>query len=424
MNYQNFSKKLNQAIAVTNFGDYMSALAYGLLLSSLNNNIAYFGYIWTFRSLAQAIGAMITPTLLINFNVGSILKGAQIILGILSVAMFFLFRNFSNHFALSDLITFSWLIMSIIAQIFLSAKEGYAKELEKYIPDSDRVEITSRIQTIRQEAAIFIGQAIGPLSFILLVRMLGIPVEYTILVDALTFFGAWMILRHLPTLESSIPIGLGHALKITSNKSELVSLFLVRGILIWISMGLLNFSLGPIAANNWHIDLNLAPLVYVAIGFGGLLFSLIAEKTVAPVFHSWFQSKANSTHAISSTLIYTVSVITFALSMNTLISAVSLVVLGFANGIQRVSLRQMTQRLCTASEFHSFSSLIWTSGRISDFIFTFLITKKLFPGANIQFFGSMSGLLILTCIPFFVLVWLRERILFRKAFQPSQRSIT
>jgi hypothetical protein len=413
VNYQELSQRLNRAIAVTNFGDYLSALAYGLLLSKLNNNIAYFGYIWTFRSLAQALGATIAPTLLIHFNAVSILKNTQLFLGLVSVAIFFLFRHFFADFSfLSEFIIFSWLGMSILAQVFLSIKECYAKEIEKYIPSTERVELVSRIQTIRQEAGAFLGQSIGPLSFILLVYTLKIPVEYTILIDAATFIVAWVILLPLPNVATSVPSGLVNAIRVTANKSELISLFIVRGILIWISMGLLNFSLGPLAASNWQTDLKLAPLVYVAIGFGGLLFSWLVEKTVTPAFHYWFQSKSNSTHAIVSTLIYTSAVLTFSFSLNLVVSTIACVTLGFANGIQRVSLRQMTQRLCNVSEFHSFSSLLWTSGRVSDFLFTFLITKRLFPGASIQFFGNLSGLFILSCVPFFILVSFREKTLF------------
>lgn len=412
MNYHEASRKLNKAIAITNFGDYLSALAYGLLLSKLNNNLVYFGYIWTLRSLSQAIGALVSPLLLKRFNPTALLKGSQLLLGIGSTSMFFLFRNFTEISFLTNIIIASWLIMSVLAQVFLSVKESYAKELERYIPSSERVELASRLQTIRQEAGVFFGQAVGPLSFIVLVYALKIPVEFTILVDSSTFFFAWFLLRSLPEIDCATPKNLGTAIKLATQRNELISLFVVRGILIWISMGLLNFSLAPLAANNWKADLKIAPLVYVAIGFGGLLFSWFVERDVAPRFHKWFQSQSNATHAILSTLMYSSSVVVFSLTLNCFISAVACVMLGFANGIQRVALRQMTQRFCTSSEFHSFSSLLWTSGRISDFVFTLLITKKLFPGASLQFFGTFSGLFILICLPFFAAVYMKEKVVF------------
>lgn len=324
--------------------------------------------------------------------------------------MFSVITIINNRTYLTVSILIIWIFLSTLSQVFLTAKEGYSKEIDKLILPNISSELkTSRALQIKNEFGQFFGQAAGPLAFIFLVYYLKMPIKLTIIIDAISFAIAWNLLRKIPNLTTEKPSSVLKSVKLLLKNKTLMSIFIIRGFLFWISMGILNFTLTPIAVKNHHIDLRLSPLIYVAIGVGGLLFTQLFESRKINLLHDFLHKKSNSTLAIFGTLTYSLAVIIYSSTISIFYSAIALILIGFGNGFQRISTRDIIRENCSDADFSTFSAICFFAGRITDFIFTLGVAKILFSGKSLPFIGIFSGIFILSTIPFFIFISLKEK---------------
>lgn len=398
---------LTKALAITNVGDYISSLAYGIILSELNQNFLYAGLIWPIRSIAQAFGSALTPTVLRMRHTNQLLALTQLIMALLTLLMCLLLFVVKDSRLLSFLILISWISLSLFSQIFMNLREIYSKELDKFIkPEDGEKAKVSRAMQIKMELGQFFGQFAGPILFLVIAYGLKWHLGFALLVDAISFILAWKVLSKLPSIST-------HAeqsdylkvLNLIYSNSKLLSIFIVRSVVFWISMGLFNLILVPLPVSQMGLDLRLSPVLYTLIGFGGILFTQAFEKLrINNRIHELLHNQSNTTLAILGTTIYSLAILLFAASSNWFGLSLSLVLIGFGNGFQRISTRAIVREFCSEDEIKNVFGLEFFIGRLTDFAFSMFFAGALFSGKPIHWAAYFAAFFVLLTIPFFLFI--------------------
>lgn len=361
------NKKLASAIAITSFGDFLSVFAYVAILSEILKNPVHAAFIVPIKGIGVGLASLSGSYVLNRFGHREILFFSQIILGILSIFFIVVFWGFS--YKEPYLIFLVALLESFFSQLFLTGREVYSKVLEQNY-SSDLVSGLSRIMQAELEKGYVTGQFGGPLLFFLLIEILKLPYYLPLALDSVTFFIAAMVCWKLPrTQQITNPVfSLKQPIKRILEDKNIFKIFFVRGIGFWVSLGLINFFLFSVITDQYNLQISYSAIAYSAIGLGAWVSaSQLAnnEKIWSKLFKNLI-GQSNRTLAASSCLLYGVFALLLISTSNAILGLIFFLILGFANGIQKISTRAFLRSYTCASEYSEILGIEFAVGKIVD----------------------------------------------------------
>lgn len=174
--------------------------------------------------------------------------------------------------------------------------------------------------------------------------------------DTITFFtSALMTLRLKNYLLHNTYLHILNPLKYLKRSPELLQIFLIRGIGMWISLGLYNLLLFPLTKSNYNLDIVYSTWVYSLIGLGALLSTRYLQSHAHTI--------SNRHLLIGSFIGFSLAFLIYGFSKSIYFGALATIFVGITNGIHKVSTRAIMRGLCNESEYAETLSLEFFIGK-------------------------------------------------------------
>ncbi|HCM41632.1 MAG: hypothetical protein A2Z97_04475 [Bdellovibrionales bacterium GWB1_52_6] len=344
------NKRLSRINFVTSIEDFLTLLASLKLLHMLTGSALVAGYVIPIRSLGLAIGSMIFPRLISNRGIQKVLAYSELISGIFSVIV--IASIFLGAPAWWFLLLFG--LQAISKQQFTLGRDTYSKLLGT--AESHR-SLTAQIVGGLYGAA-FIGSILGygVLQFAHPGWLFG--------VDALTFLiSSSLCFRMDPKVLSTMRLSILKPLKYLKGNMPLLSIFLIRGVAVWIPIGVFNYLLYTLTEERFHIDISANGWTYVATAAGSVLSSMILGPRLRMFAkHHDAMLAAGGSLLIGLTRFGLLQVPSFAALIAVIFVA------GIFNGSNMIASQTLLRRIASESEFPEVSALEQILGKLSDFL--------------------------------------------------------
>ncbi len=372
MNTYKINQRLSNALLITCTGDFLAIFAYAVLFNNINGDPLYAGLVLPIKGVAVAVASILFPLILTKIGNRNLLVWTQVLLGFSAtlVALLWATSNLNSNIILILL----YFLESLLAQLFTAGREAFSKGLEEESTEIIDPHLQRKLQT-QNEIGFLTGQFGGPLLFFILIQTLGLPLSIALALNAITFFIAAVFCLKLPNINyTTEPMNILMPLKYLHKNKKLLLIFFIRGFFLWVTLGLFNLLLFPIVAKNYNLDISYSTIVYSTIGAGAILgLHLInSRKYKYLTFFNRFSAISDTKMAIIGNLTYAFSIILFSFSSNKVLGLLSCLLVGVANGFQKVSTRSIMRKETSAKTYVEVLSLEFLLGKITDVSVTVL----------------------------------------------------
>lgn len=342
--------RLNKIDLITTTGDFISLFAI-MTITAKQRSITEAAVVATvFKYVSMVIGTTIAPYFIKKFSVKSVLSSAQFLSAILSliVIAFSLIEPVRI-----DLIKIVFLFISTLQVVYANARDSFYKFATENESRSHRDTATSFFRSI------YNAQLFGPMIAFLLLQLF--PVTVVLSLDFLSFFSTGLMilqLRFNPIMGNK-DVNFKSTWNHINDRSELRDLFLLRSVVFWLGIAIINVEITNYMGKNFNWDGTWAALIWSTQG-GGSLFGVWMTKT------RWFGQKNLPAWKISTIglLILSLGVILLTLSENEFLALGSIFLTTIGAGLNAPASQQIRAEIVTKQFFAQVVSLELLVGRL------------------------------------------------------------
>lgn len=350
---------LSRATLISITADFILFFTILKFISTITGSTYFGAYSISVKSAGVGCGSFLLPWFLNRFNSRIILIGSLMIVGT-SYLLLLPALKFSPHTAQYFIFTILF-IQSFFFQMFAGTREILSKTL-------GNIEQQRSLQA-EILIAFFGGQILGPFFGFFLSKYGN--AQITILVCfSLATYSIWKVMQ----VESTINIKGSNVFRpfgYFKSSPKLLGIFLVRGILHWIPIGIFNYFLFALMEQKFSVANEYSALVYCLIAFGSVIASLTLNENILMKkwpqlrkFMKWFRDKPDYKNASLAYFVLSLTriAILFVPYMSFTVSI--FIISGFANGLNLVSAQSIRRKLCDDTQHAEIIGLEGASAKI------------------------------------------------------------
>jgi MFS family permease len=366
---------LSWILFITSSGDFLSIFVYVLLLNQVLKDPVFAGMVLPIKGAGAAVGALFFPTVLSRIGNRALLISTQVLLGV--ITLFLIGYWVSSPVKLPIVILIVCFLESVLAQLFSAGRENYSKCLEHKEAEGATSPALNeqRLLQAQLERGFLAGQFIGPLSFFVLVGVFQADLTVPLILDAFSFFLAGFLCFQLPKVGVyKEKLFILRPLRYLLKTPGLFEIFFLRAFAMWISLGLFNLLLFPITAMQYSLDLVYSTWTYSAIGLGAwaaVKFMGSNKERGNGIFAS-ILGLSDPRLAMVSFFLYGAAELLFGYSTLLWVGFLAALLVGAANGVQKVTTRAITRKFTTAAQYPEVLGLEFFIARLTDLSVAFL----------------------------------------------------
>jgi|GEM_PF-2097278 len=395
------NRLLARVTFATSLGDFISYFAVLLIVQDISKSTALAAYTVAVKTLGVALGGAFFPRVASWFGFRTLLIWSQFFSGVLIAGLFVLSLYPSQGAAFCILgILF---VQTILKQFFESAREARSRIIEDGVAAQAMAKATvQRGFQAQLLQGFYSAQILGPLLSYVFIRKLGVHIP--LVFDALTFFVAAWLCRKVGHDFETRRFRIFRPLEYIWRRPEMLSLFLIRSVGMWIPIGIFNYVLFVVIADYYKIDLLNSAWVYIAIGVGSLISTSLLRSQ-----KGWWSQRQDATVAVFGFALLALTRLAF-INLHSFYWALLVLALGgICNGANATVTQSLRRKICSAHELPEIMGLELFVGRLCDWgvstLLLYFMTRGMI-GYKEGIYLSMGSLLVLSA----------AMLLFRRSF--------
>lgn len=349
------NRLLARVTFATAMGDFISYFAVLMIVRDLTQSTVLAAYTVGIKTLGIALGGALFPRMASVFGFRSLLIWSQFLSGVLLLLLLGVSKfPFSGA---AYVILGMLFVQTLLKQFFEAAREARSKILGEEIQDNS----AQRGFQAQLLQGFYSAQILGPLISFIFIRNL--DVQLPLILDAITFFVAAFLCRRVGHDFEERTYKIFRPLSYIWQRPELLSIFLIRSIGMWIPIGIFNFVLFAVLDEHYGVDLLNSAWVYIAIGFGSLVATTVLRRN-----EGWWSQKSDATIAAIGFACLALTRFGFISLPSFTIALVVLALGGLCNGANATVTQSLRRKICSAHELPEIMGLELFIGRLSDWL--------------------------------------------------------
>jgi hypothetical protein len=276
----------------------------------------------------------------------------------------------------------------LLKQFFEAAREARSRILGDGISTGP----TQRGFQAQLLQGFYSAQILGPLLSFVFIRKMGVSIP--LVFDALTFFIAAWLCRKVGHDFETRSYRIFRPLEYIWKRPELLSLFLIRSVGMWIPIGIFNYVLFSVIDDYYKLDLLNSAWVYIAIGIGSLISTTLLRSQ-----RGWWAQRQDATVAMLGFAFLALTRLAFINLPSFYWALGALALGGICNGANATVTQSLRRKICSSHELPEIMGLELFVGRLCDWAVStwlFYMMSQNLVGYKEGIYLSMVSLLILS----------------------------
>jgi len=367
---------LSTMLTVTTIGDWFSYLSVIYLLQNISGDWRVSSFSIPIKGLGIAVSALFSPYLNSRISPKRLLVAVQILGMALSLVTFLFLEQSSS--------SMTWLFWFSCFQGFLSNCFNQTRDFYSKAFTTDDKALKETVAQSLLEKGFSLGQVFGPVLFFVLIHIAKARPSIAFLIDAVSFFVGTLLLLRLPGLPIKLPspsykqFGVRPILE----RTPIRFIFVLRSIGMWVPFAIFNILLVAKMTAEFHRDPSELTWVYALLGAGATVGANWSGQQ-SDRFN--YQLSQSYVFCAASFVLFALCSALFAFSIPFSVFLMLCFMIGFSNGIQKVTTKGILREQTSTEEFPVISALELFTGKLCD-----LVTVSIFNLALISISGGVS----------------------------------
>lgn len=349
------ARRLSRMTFITNLGDFVSLFACLSLVHQTSNSVLLSALLIPVGSIAVCVAGITLPSIASLMSFPRLLFITQTISGFLTLGIGFGGVKLSPYVVLA-----LYFCISYLKNIFDVARDSYAAP-----SDSNHRHTWATVYFGRYGA-----QVLGPLLAMVLVKIFPLWVPFAF--DAATFFGcAWLA----TSLEVSPPqrFSIISAMKRVLVHPAQRTIFVIRGILCWVPLGISNYLSFNIMTEHFGRVITDSAWIYVFGGTGAAVGAILLrdqDSSRIPFvqrMRAWLRAKPDWYIALTSLIYMGLARAVYFKTLNIYIGLAFVVIGSLFMATHALSSQAIRSKVAKGKEFTELVSLELTTAKIVEF---------------------------------------------------------
>jgi hypothetical protein len=270
-------------------------------------------------------------------------------------------------------------VQSFLKQLFEAARESRSKIIAQ--ANQHRSFQTDLLHSF------YTAQFIGPVLSFFIIKYLHILVP--VYLDALSFFICAVLALQVGKTYEVESYGVFRPLSYLHKNPQMLRIFLIRSIGMWVPISIFNYSIFPVVQNHFNLNLLNSVWIYVAVGLGSFAATTVLRKKLKLIEQTsdWRLAQIGF-FCIAITRLGFANLNSFYLALGVLSLG------GFFNGMNAAVTQSLRRTHATSKQLPEIIGLELVVAKVTDWLTAtscfFLLSRQIVPEATLLYVSALG----------------------------------